>query len=154
MNAFEMILITSVLGTGLCSAMAGGANSSVPGNKEVASSQISAQHQEAASRFTTAEMRKFFISQSGIIVYAMTGTYDDQGIKIPRSISLSPASSIDKVSAAIPDKSASIVTYSSNAEDNSCDLVASHLESLGYHNVKVYHEGIQGWINAGNPAEE
>ena len=154
MNAFKVILIVSVLDVGLYSAVSLGGNSSISGNQEASSSLPSPQHPEAVSHLTRSEMEKIFVSKSAVIVYAMTGTDADKWMRIPRSVALSQTSGMDKISAAIPDKSTPIVIYSYHADDNSCTLVAKHLRDLGYRNVKIYHEGVQLWINTGNPAEE
>lgn len=53
----------------------------------------------------------------------------------------------------LPDKSAAIVAYCSNAACPNSGQVATRLEALGYTNVRKYREGIQDWVEAGLPVE-
>jgi rhodanese-related sulfurtransferase len=53
----------------------------------------------------------------------------------------------------LPDKSAAIVTYCSNAACPNSGQVAAKLAALGYTNVRTYREGIQDWVEAGLPVE-
>ncbi|MFF0492140.1 rhodanese-like domain-containing protein [Nocardia sp. NPDC003482] len=53
----------------------------------------------------------------------------------------------------LPNKSAPIVTYCSNAACGNSQQVATKLEALGYTNVRKYREGIQDWTEAGLPIE-
>ncbi len=53
----------------------------------------------------------------------------------------------------LPDKSAAIVTYCSNASCPNSGQVAAKLSALGYTNVRKYREGIQDWVEAGLPVE-
>ncbi|MBF6302861.1 rhodanese-like domain-containing protein [Nocardia amamiensis] len=53
----------------------------------------------------------------------------------------------------LPDKSAAIVTYCSNASCPNSQQVATKLEALGYTNVRKYRDGIQDWTAAGLPVE-
>ncbi|MGF6882674.1 rhodanese-related sulfurtransferase [Nocardia sp. GAS34] len=53
----------------------------------------------------------------------------------------------------LPDKSAAIVTYCSNAACGNSQQVATSLEALGYTNVRKYRDGIEDWTTAGLPIE-
>jgi rhodanese-related sulfurtransferase len=53
----------------------------------------------------------------------------------------------------LPDRSAAIVTYCSNAACPNSGQVAAKLAELGYTNVRKYREGIQDWVEAGLPVE-
>lgn len=53
----------------------------------------------------------------------------------------------------LPDKTAAIVTYCSNAACPNSGRVATLLTNLGYTNVRKYSEGIQDWVEAGLPVE-
>ncbi|MEV6065048.1 rhodanese-like domain-containing protein [Nocardia sp. NPDC052001] len=53
----------------------------------------------------------------------------------------------------LPDKTAAIVTYCSNAACPNSQNVAGKLERLGYTNVRKYRDGIQDWAEAGLPIE-
>ncbi len=53
----------------------------------------------------------------------------------------------------LPDQTAEIVAYCSNAQCQNSHIAASRLASLGYTNVRVYGDGKQDWIEAGLPTE-
>ncbi len=109
--------------------------------------------EEGFQLLTSGEMKRIVDSKSAIILDARTGKYDD-GQRIPGAKALSPMSSKEEVSQALPDKGASIVTYCANLKCPASAALAKHLKELGYMNIKEYPEGIQGWISAGNPVEK
>jgi rhodanese-related sulfurtransferase len=53
----------------------------------------------------------------------------------------------------LPDKDTPIVTYSTDAECGRGEMLAACLAELGYSNVRVYREGIEGWIASDMPVE-
>ncbi|MGH8885879.1 MAG: rhodanese-like domain-containing protein [Egibacteraceae bacterium] len=53
----------------------------------------------------------------------------------------------------LPDKTADIVVYCSNAACNNSHIAADRLTQLGYTSVLRYTEGKQDWIEAGLPVE-
>ncbi len=53
----------------------------------------------------------------------------------------------------LPDPTAEIVVYCSNAACGNSRAVAERLERLGYADVRTYADGIQDWIEAGLPVE-
>jgi rhodanese-related sulfurtransferase len=53
----------------------------------------------------------------------------------------------------LPDKGATIVTYSTDAGCGRGQALAERLEQLGYTHVRTYHEGIEDWVAAGLPVE-
>ena len=53
----------------------------------------------------------------------------------------------------VADKDQAIVTYCSNTACNNSAVAAARLRELGYHNVRKYPAGKQGWIEAGLPVE-
>ena len=53
----------------------------------------------------------------------------------------------------LPDKAATVVTYSTDDDCTRGPELAERLEALGYADVRVYREGIEGWIAAGLPVE-
>lgn len=72
---------------------------------------------------------------------------------LPGAINLVEADVTDEAAQLLPDKGAAIVTYCSNTACGNSRAVANRLESLGYTNVRTYHEGIQDWTEAGLPIE-
>lgn len=53
----------------------------------------------------------------------------------------------------LPELSATIVTYSTDAGCGRGEALAEELESRGYRNVHVYRDGIEDWVRAGLPVD-
>ena len=53
----------------------------------------------------------------------------------------------------LPDRTAAIVTYCSNAACRNSEAAARELEAMGYTNVRKYEAGKQDWIEAGLPTK-
>jgi rhodanese-related sulfurtransferase len=88
-----------------------------------------------------------------LIFDARSGKWDD-GKRIPGAKSLNAASTPEEVQAAIPDKSALIVTYCGGVKCPASHLLSERLAKDGFQNVVEFPEGIEGWIKAGNPLVE
>lgn len=80
---------------------------------------------------------------------ARSGKYDD-GSRIADATSLAPNASDAQIASALPVKDAPIVAYCVNTHCPASHKLAERLESLGYQNVKIMPEGIEGWKEAGN----
>jgi rhodanese-related sulfurtransferase len=85
-----------------------------------------------------------------VILDARSEQYDD-GKRIPGAKSLVAGVSAKKVAEIVPDKNSLIITYCSNLQCPASHKLYKHLKSLGYSNVIEYPEGIQGWIDSGQP---
>ncbi len=83
-----------------------------------------------------------------VILDARTGRWDD-GRRIPGARSLAPDASAEDAAKAIPAKDSLVVTYCSGPKCPASAKLAERLRSFGYTNVTEYHEGIQGWADAG-----
>lgn len=86
------------------------------------------------------------------ILDARSGKYDD-GKRIPGAMSLNAESKPEEIAKLLPNKEALIVTYCANLKCPASNMLYKHLKSLGYSNLLEYPEGIQGWIEAGNPVK-
>jgi rhodanese-related sulfurtransferase len=53
----------------------------------------------------------------------------------------------------LPNRSATIVTYSTDASCGRGETLAERLTALGYADVRVYRDGIEDWVAAGLPVE-
>jgi rhodanese-related sulfurtransferase len=53
----------------------------------------------------------------------------------------------------LPDKGAKIVVYCMNTKCHASDAVAKDLVGLGYKNVSIYREGLQGAVSSNFPLE-
>jgi mannose-6-phosphate isomerase-like protein (cupin superfamily) len=70
---------------------------------------------------------------------------------LPGALNVVAEDSDERVGEALPDRSAAIVTYST---DSGCDRgpgMADRLEAMGYTDVRLYREGIEDWVGAGLP---
>ena len=54
----------------------------------------------------------------------------------------------------LPDRSAAIVTYSTDEACGRGEALAERLSALGYTDVRVYKDGIEDWVGAGLPIEK
>lgn len=86
------------------------------------------------------------------VLDARTGKYDD-GRRVPGAKTLDPAAKDADVTTALPDKTALIVTYCAGLKCPASHMLGEKLRGLGYLNVLEYHEGIDGWVAAGNTVE-
>ena len=84
------------------------------------------------------------------ILDARSGEFDD-GRRIAGAIALNAESKAEEIAKVLPNKEALIVTYCSNVKCPASHKLYTHLRSLGYTNLIEYPEGIQGWVEAGNP---
>src|SRR5262245_66540354 len=83
-----------------------------------------------------------------ILVEALPETYYAQG-HLPGAINLPHDKVRERAPALLPDKSAFIVVYCSNAPCQNSAIAARTLDSLGYTNVCVYVEGKMEWVEGG-----
>ena len=87
------------------------------------------------------------------ILDARTGKFDD-GRRLPGAKALDPAAPDAAVASALPDKAGLIVTYCAGLKCAASHQLGERLRGLGYSNVIEYHEGIAGWVDAGNAVEQ
>jgi len=88
-----------------------------------------------------------------VILDARTGKFDD-GKRIPGAKSLNAGSTEAEIAAVLPDKNQLVVTYCVDPQCPASAKLAERLRGLGFKNVLEDHEGIVGWIRAGNAVEE
>ena len=101
---------------------------------------------------TRQELRRR-ISEGGITVLEALPVSYWEAEHLPGAIAF-PLDDIDGQAARLlPDKSATIGVYCSNAVCNNSHVVAVRLTELGYTQVLRYTEGKQDWIEAGLPVE-
>ena len=87
-----------------------------------------------------------------IVLDALGGAYYEQQ-HLPGALPLVADEVETRAAELLPDRSAAIVTYCSNAACPNSQQVADRLASLGYTNVRKYADGIQDWVEAGLPVE-
>jgi len=98
------------------------------------------------------ELEALVATRKAVLVDALPAGYYDQA-HLPGAVNLVESDVAARASELLPDLDAVIVTYCSNAACGNSQAVATRLERLGYTNVRKYREGIQDWIEAGNPVE-
>jgi mannose-6-phosphate isomerase-like protein (cupin superfamily)/rhodanese-related sulfurtransferase len=72
---------------------------------------------------------------------------------LPGALNVVAEDSDERVGEALPDRSAAIVTYSTDASCTRGPTLAARLEALGYTHVRTYREGIEDWVGAGLPVD-
>lgn len=87
-----------------------------------------------------------------VILDARSGKWDD-GKRLPGALSLNSESKLEEITKVLPKKDALIVTYCSNLKCPASHKLFEHLKSNGYTNLIEYPEGIEGWLEAGNPVK-
>ena len=87
------------------------------------------------------------------VLDARTGKFDD-GRRVPGAKALAPTAKDEEVTAMLPDKKALVVTYCVGLKCPASHILGEKLRSMGYTNVLEYHEGIEGWVAAGNAVDQ
>ncbi|RDI46302.1 rhodanese-like domain-containing protein [Nocardia mexicana] len=101
---------------------------------------------------TRDDLRAEIEAGSVIVIDALGGEYYAKA-HLPGALELVETDVELKAPQLLPDKSAAIVTYCSNAACANSQHVATKLTALGYTNVRKYREGIADWQEAGLPVE-
>ncbi|MFC5729275.1 MULTISPECIES: rhodanese-like domain-containing protein [Nocardioides] len=99
-----------------------------------------------------AELRSRIAAGDVIVVDALPATYYDRE-HLPGALNLVEADVDARAADLLPDRSATVVTYCSNAACGNSQAVANRLQALGYTDVRKYREGIQDWVEAELPTE-
>lgn len=101
---------------------------------------------------TRDELHDLITSGQVVVVDALPASYYDRQ-HLPGAINLIEADVQTRAADLLPDKTAHIVTYCSNAACGNSQAVANRLRALGYSSVRKYRNGIQDWVEAGLPTE-
>lgn len=101
---------------------------------------------------TRQDLEQLIASGSVTVIDALPSAYYDQQ-HLPGAINLVESDVAHRAADLLPDKSAAIVTYCSNAACGNSQAVANRLEALGYTAVRKYRDGIQDWVEAGLATE-
>lgn len=101
----------------------------------------------------TRDELKARIDRGGITVLEALPVSYWESEHLPGAVAF-PLDDIDGQAARLlPDKSAPIAVYCSNAACNNSHVVVARLGHLGYTNVFRYTDGKEDWIRAGLPVE-
>lgn len=101
---------------------------------------------------TRSELEPLVAQNAVVLVDALPRSYFEQQ-HLPGAVNLVEADVERLATPLLPDRDAAIVTYCSNVACGNSKAVARRLQALGYRNVRTYPEGIQDWVEAGNPTE-
>ena len=101
---------------------------------------------------TSGELVEIVNSKTAVILDARSGKYDD-GKRIPGAKALNEQSSPEDIAKIVPDKNTPVITYCGGPSCPASARLAEVLQKLGYTNIREYHDGIPGWIKAGNKVE-
>jgi mannose-6-phosphate isomerase-like protein (cupin superfamily) len=72
---------------------------------------------------------------------------------LPGALNLVDEDSDAHIAEALPERAATIVTYSTDTNCTRGPALAARLEELGYTDVRTYREGIADWVGAGLPVD-
>ena len=72
---------------------------------------------------------------------------------LPDAVNIPPHRVQQRAPAMLPDTSAEIVVYGSDGRSTNAHIVLQQLTQLGYTNLFLYVDGIEGWVSAGLPVE-
>jgi rhodanese-related sulfurtransferase len=98
------------------------------------------------------ELRAEIEAGAVTVVDALGGQYYAKA-HLPGAVPLVADEVASRAAELLPDQTAAIVTYCSNAACPNSEQVAVKLTALGYQNVRRYLAGIEDWVGAGLPTE-
>lgn len=102
---------------------------------------------------TTDELATLIDGKKATVFDARIKKEDDKR-RLPGAATLSSVAHKDVIENALPDKAAAIVIYGLNKEDEHPATLGRRLVKMGYTNVKIYADGIEGWTGAGKKVED
>jgi rhodanese-related sulfurtransferase len=105
---------------------------------------------DMVTRITRPDLEVLMASGGVVVVDALPADYFAQQ-HLPGALNLVEPDVDELAAELLPDRDAVIVTYCSNTACGNSSAVARRLERLGYTDVRTYREGIQDWVEAGNP---
>lgn len=73
---------------------------------------------------------------------------------LPGAVNLVIEDADERAAAVLPDRSATVVAYSTDETCGRGGALAARLATLGYTDVRVYEDGIEDWVGAGLPVEK
>ena len=72
---------------------------------------------------------------------------------LPNAVNIPPHRVQHDAPNVLPAKDAEIVVYGNDGQSTNAHIVIEQLTQLGYSNVSLYVDGIEGWVSAGLPTE-
>jgi rhodanese-related sulfurtransferase len=101
----------------------------------------------------TRDQLRFAIEDGSVIVLDALPAAPYSRRHIPGTLNLVIDDVDEQAPQLLPEKGASIVTYSTDASCGRGEALAERLEQLGNADVRVYRPGIEDWVGAGLPVE-
>lgn len=87
-----------------------------------------------------------------ILVDALGSPYY-QNSHLPAAVNIPPHQVQERAPQLLPDLHAEIVVYGNDAHSSNAHIVLEQLAQLGYTNLSLYRDGIEGWVGAELPVE-
>ncbi len=87
-----------------------------------------------------------------IILDARAYSYDD-GYRIPGARNLYHKTTAEEAATVIPGKDSLVIVYCTNIDCPASQWLAERLIQLGYTNIVKYPQGIEAWMDEGNPVD-
>lgn len=98
---------------------------------------------------STADVNGLLQKGEKVVIFDARSSKFDDGRRLPGAVALTADCKAEDVAKYAPAKDASIITYCAGVKCAASKNLATQLASLGYTNVNVYEEGIEGWEKAG-----
>jgi rhodanese-related sulfurtransferase len=102
---------------------------------------------DKTAKVSTTELSNLISSGAVTVIDARPGA----PMGLPGAKSLTGKPTAEEAAKVIPSKDSPVVTYCGGVTCPLSPMLAKHLESLGYTNVREYPEGFSGWQAAGKP---
>ena len=72
---------------------------------------------------------------------------------LPNAVNIPPRQVLEHAERMLPNREAAIVVYGNDGHSSNAHIVLEQLARLGYTNLFLYLDGIEGWVGAGLPVE-
>ena len=72
---------------------------------------------------------------------------------LPGALNLTHEDAEAQAAVVLPDRTATIVTYSTDRNCDRGEALAGRLAELGYTDIRLYRDGIEDWVGSGLPVE-
>lgn len=115
--------------------------------------EISTTHEEIG-KINTTSLKILLDSKTDFILLDARSAKWDDGKRIPGALSLTNEDSVQKFHSLIPQKDSLIIVYCSNLQCGASGRLITRLKELGYRFILKYAEGIDEWIQNGNPTTQ
>lgn len=96
------------------------------------------------------QLRKLLASEQSVLVLDARGEDQDDRRRLPRAKRFPYNTPDEDILSAIP-KDAVVVIYCTNVKCSASRYLAQSMVRLGYRHILKYPDGLEGWVEAGQP---